>query len=115
MRTRCGRDISAPGRADAPFPISPFAQHRVMREIKLQRCDGDVAVAEVSDIRVFFGCAEREDAAVPVVPLATRTKALFIGIDPRTNALAADFHAGRVLIRAERRHVDARDMSSSQT
>ena len=38
-----------------------------MRQVKLQRRDGDVAVAQRRHVGVGFGVAEGEDAAVPVI------------------------------------------------
>src|SRR5213078_1125594 len=94
-----------------PLPPLPLALQRVMRQIELQRRDGDVAVAQCGNVGVLIGGAQCEDAAVPKVALPARAASLFVRVEPRADALAADLHAGRLLIRAQPRNVDARDLA----
>src|SRR3954470_5015801 len=98
-----------------PLSIEPLPHQWIMRQVELQRRDGDVTVAEIGDIRVFLGRAEGEDAAVPVVALPARAFALFVGVDPRPRALAADFDAGGLLAGAQAGHVDARDLPGAES
>src|SRR3954471_22125372 len=86
----CGRRCSS---AVPPFAVPPLPHQRVMRQVELERRDGDVAVAEVRDVGVFLGRPEREDAAVPVVSLPARAFAFLVRIDPWPRALAANFDA----------------------
>src|SRR6476661_4014050 len=71
-----------------PLSVLPGPQHQMMRQVELQRRDGDVSVTQGRHVGVIFGVAEGEDAAVPVVLSAARIDALFIGVHPRARALA---------------------------
>src|SRR5438067_2099956 len=89
-------------------------QHWVMRQVELQRRDGDVFVAEAGNIRVFLRFSESEDAAVPEVKPAAWVAAFFVGILPAASALAGNADTGWLFLGKQRRNVHRRDLSAAQ-